>query len=314
MYDCTASTPTAPPTKRGPKIASKSGRGATGRCASAMLGRSLDEVPAAGPLTHSRRPEETPPRQKRRPNTSSGARRPQARPSPSPAARTEASHMPSTLQRHVSFAQVRPRSAHAPLTRHHSFEPRVGRRDGGSHHHGSHRGGSPHRPSSAAGSTGSHSSRRGGGGSSETAWEKLVVRTQTLEEDLAGERASKRLLATRMLQSTGSAGSARTIRGGAQGPPGAVEAHQRGEGQGGSRCSIARGAVAGRARRPLQRARAPAAPRRRAPRDCCRRAPPPPPPALALRPPRTTRLHRALRRAFTPSRRRQLGPPSCDEP
>ena len=27
-----------------------------------------------------------------------------------------------------------------------------------------------------------------------------MVRTQTLEEDLAGERASKRLLATRMLQ------------------------------------------------------------------------------------------------------------------
>lgn len=125
-----------------------------------MLGRSLDGVPAAGPLPHSRRPEETPPRQKRRPNTSSGARRPQARPSPSPAARIEASHTPSTLQRHVSFAQVRPRSAHAPLTRHQSFEPRLGRRDGGSH-----RGGSPHRPSSAAGSTGSHSSRRGGSGS-----------------------------------------------------------------------------------------------------------------------------------------------------
>ena len=179
-----------------------------------MLGRSLDEAPAAGALPHSQRPVETPPRQKRRPNTSSGARRPQARPSPSPAARLEASHTPSTLQRHVSFAQVRPRSAHAPLTRHQSFEPRVGRRDGGSHHHGSHRGGSPHRPSSSAGSTGSQSSRRGGGGggggggssgssgggSSETAWAKLVARTQTLEEDLAGERASKRLLATRMVQ------------------------------------------------------------------------------------------------------------------
>ena len=179
--------------------------------AMAMLGQSLDELPAAGALPHSRRPAETPPRQKRRPNTSSG-RRPQARPSPNPAARLEASHTPSTLQRHVSFAQVRPRSAHAPLTRHHSFEPRVGRRDGGSHHHGSHRGGSPHRPSSSAGSTGSQSSRRNGGGSgggggggsgggsSETAWAKLVARTQTLEEDLAGERASKRLLATRMVQ------------------------------------------------------------------------------------------------------------------
>ena len=177
-----------------------------------MLGRALDEVPAAGALPHSRRVAETPPRQKRRPNTSSGARRPQARPSPSPAARLDASHPPSTLQRHVSFAQMRPRSAHAPLSRHQSFEPRVGRRDGGSHHHGSHRGGSPHRPSSSAGSTGSQSSRRGGsssgggggggsgGVSSETAWAKLVARTQTLEEDLAGERASKRLLATRMVQ------------------------------------------------------------------------------------------------------------------
>ena len=140
-----------------------------------------------------------PPRQKRRPN-SSGARHgqpPLSTPARPPIAPDPGS---ATLNRRVSFdVQPRRTPASAPLARHASFDPRAGRRDGGGS--GGHR---SHRSSGSVASTsGSHSSRRSGsgsGGSSDAAWAKLVARTQTLEEDLASERASKRLLAVRMAQ------------------------------------------------------------------------------------------------------------------
>ena len=117
---------------------------------------------------------------------------------------------PQPLQRRVSF-EPRPRTApERPLNRHASFDPRLDR--GATtraarhrHHHSGHShrsdGGGSGGPLGTPGSTarssrGGHSSRRLDP-EGQAAWAKLVARAQALEEDLASERASKRMLSER---------------------------------------------------------------------------------------------------------------------
>ena len=157
----------------------------------------------------------TPPRQKRRPGQQSSGgsghsrRGPLIPPPPGSAGAVPSSGVstgPPAYTRRVSFepSSGRPRSSPAGsdgqrLHRRHSFEPSSGSRRGegsGGHHHHHHR----HRSPGSTGSAGSLSSSRSGGGGSDSAWAKLVARTQSLEEDLATERASKRLLAMRAAQ------------------------------------------------------------------------------------------------------------------
>ena len=124
-------------------------------------------------------PAEPPPsraKQKRRPHRS-GARgsehRSGSRSGEHGAHRSPHHHV--RLQRKVSFdpiaARQRPVSA---LSRHASFDPRLGARS-----HGNAR------------------ERASGASADQAAWAKLVARAQNLEEALASERASKRLLAAR---------------------------------------------------------------------------------------------------------------------
>ena len=129
-------------------------------------GTPLPSTPAEAPRT----------RQKRRPHRSGGRGSDH---------RSDHRHH-RHLQRKVSFDPVatKQRSAAAgsaiantapALSRHASFDPRLGARPHGSRERGAANAGSDH----------------------QAAWAKLVARAQNLEEALASERASKRLLAAR---------------------------------------------------------------------------------------------------------------------
>ena len=153
------------------------------------------------------------PRQKRRPGAppgSGGVVGSSGRTRRTHALTSELRTPPQPLQRRVSF-EPRPRTApERPLNRHASFDPRLDRRrhhEGGSHRH--HHSGHSHRSdgggsggplgtpgSTARSSRGGHSSRRLDP-EGQAAWAKLVARAQALEEDLASERASKRMLSER---------------------------------------------------------------------------------------------------------------------
>ena len=125
------------------------------------------------PHRQKRRPgQQPPPRRSRAERDSSSSRKPRSHRHQSPSSSTAASS--SHLRRKVSFdpGQQAP-SRNVGLSRHQSFDPRLGR---------------------------SARHQQDAANDPEAAWAKLVARTQNLEEALAGERASRRLLAARSAQ------------------------------------------------------------------------------------------------------------------
>jgi hypothetical protein len=156
-----------------------------------VVGQQTADAASAASRPHSAMPAPRTPhhRQKRRPRTGerpsrtsgSGHSHHGHHASRSAARSTPHSSGQRGLERKVSFDVVAPRRsspATASLHRHASFDPRLGAR--------AHSSSSRERGSSRA------------SGSDTAAWAKLVARAQGLEEALASERASRRLLAARV--------------------------------------------------------------------------------------------------------------------